>query len=78
MCVCVCVCVCDHNHNDVTTANSRGDVGQDLEAAMEDVRRDPGLSKLGSAPIYGMSAISPDRGIIGDFLEAYQDVLLSG
>eukprot|EP00198_Chlamydomonas_reinhardtii_P008126 XP_001697463.1 predicted protein [Chlamydomonas reinhardtii] len=30
----------------------------------------------GSAPLYGMSNVSPDRGMIGEFLVAYQDVML--
>jgi hypothetical protein len=30
------------------------------------------------APVYGLASVSPDRNIIGDFLVAYQDVLLSG
>ena len=34
--------------------------------------------KDGMAPVYGLASVSPDRGIIGEFLVAYQDVLLSG
>ncbi|KAG2440214.1 hypothetical protein HXX76_004326 [Chlamydomonas incerta] len=33
-------------------------------------------AKSGSAPLYGMSNVSPDRGMIGEFLVAYQDVML--
>jgi sphinganine-1-phosphate aldolase len=38
-----------------------------------------GAGDAGSmAPVYGMADVSPDRAIIGEFLVAYQDVLLSG
>ncbi len=33
-------------------------------------------SKEGTAPLYGMAGVSPDRGLIGDFLVAFQDVML--
>ncbi|KAG2454973.1 hypothetical protein HYH02_000799 [Chlamydomonas schloesseri] len=33
-------------------------------------------AKDGSAPLYGMANVSPDRGMIGEFLVAYQDVML--
>jgi sphinganine-1-phosphate aldolase len=31
----------------------------------------------GSAPLYGMANVTPDRGMIGEFLVAYQDVMLA-
>lgn len=51
---------------------------QDLEASVKEAQENPDLAKSGSAPIYGFSAVSPDRNLVGDFLEVYQDVLLSG
>lgn len=32
--------------------------------------------KGGSAPLYGMANVSPDRGLLGEFLVAYQDTML--
>ena len=36
----------------------------DLRAAVSDVRRDPALAKSGSAPMYGMAAKMPLRGLV--------------
>lgn len=39
--------------------------------------RDPKAAvQGGSAPLYGMAAVVPDRRIVGEFLVAYQDALL--
>eukprot|EP00884_Botryococcus_braunii_P016941 jgi/Botrbrau1/3930/Bobra.0365s0006.1 len=51
---------------------------RDLEASVKDARENADLAQAGNAPIYGFSAISPDRNLVGDFLEIYQDVMLSG
>ena len=32
----------------------------------------------GMAPVYGMASGSPDRGLVGEFLLTFQDVLLTG
>ena len=54
-------------------------VWQDLAEGMKELRSLPkGSDSGGMAPVYGMGAKSPDRGLIGEFLVAYQDVLLSG
>ena len=45
---------------------------------MEDLQKGGQAVKDGMAPVYGLASVSPDRGIIGEFLVAYQDVLLSG
>jgi glutamate/tyrosine decarboxylase-like PLP-dependent enzyme len=49
------------------TANHAGIVDDyltDLEASVADVRRDPALAKSGSAPMYGMAAKMPLRGLV--------------
>ena len=52
---------------------------QDIQHSMDELHKHPKNSKSGGmAPVYGMGAKSPDRGLIGEFLVAYQDVLLSG
>ena len=51
---------------------------QDLQDCVEELQRDSAGVKDGMAPIYGLASVSPDRKIIGEFLVAYQDVLLSG
>ncbi|EFJ48810.1 hypothetical protein VOLCADRAFT_60125, partial [Volvox carteri f. nagariensis] len=33
-------------------------------------------ARHGSAPLYGMANVTPDRGMVADFLVAYQDVML--
>jgi sphinganine-1-phosphate aldolase len=48
----------------------------DLAAAVADVLANPACVSGGSAPMYGMSGVVPDRGMINDFLVAYQDVML--
>lgn len=45
---------------------------------MEEVQSGGEEVKDGMAPVYGLASASPDRNIIGEFLVAYQDVLLSG
>ena len=55
------------------------DTVQDIREGMEELQRNPKASSSGGmAPVYGMGAKSPDRGLISEFLVAYQDVLLSG
>lgn len=36
-----------------------------------------GMGKEGSAPLYGLAGISPDRGLVGEFLVAFQDAMLA-
>ena len=55
----------------MVAAQDLRDVVQDLQSGGEQV-------KDGMAPVYGLASVSPDRNIIGEFLVAYQDVLLSG
>lgn len=51
---------------------------QDLRECVEQVKANPASSADGSnAAMYGMSARIPDRGMVGDILEAYQDALLT-
>lgn len=50
---------------------------QDLEHGVEECLQSPSRSDEGMAPIYGMNAKMPDRSLVGDFLSAYQDALLS-
>lgn len=40
--------------------------------------QDPSAGGEGSAPLYGMAAVVPDRRIVAQFLTAYQDALLEG
>lgn len=51
-------------------------LSQDLRACSAALAADPGSAPDGSAPFYGMAASMPDRRLVGDFLEAYQDALL--
>lgn len=51
---------------------------QDLRECVAEVAKGEGKVDGGMAPVYGMANVSPDRAIIGEFLVAYQDVLLSG
>jgi hypothetical protein len=46
----------------------------DLNSAVVYVRKNPD-QKGGMAPIYGMAAKMPVRGVVGDLLEKYMDVL---
>lgn len=48
----------------------------DLAAAVRQLKADPNCVQGGAAPLYGLSSVSPDRGIVGEFLIAYQDVML--
>ena len=50
---------------------------QDLDSAVEETLLSPTNSDEGMAPVYGMNAKMPDRSIVGEFLTAYQDALLS-
>lgn len=50
---------------------------QDLEETVQEVLDKPATSESGMAPIYGMNAKMPDRSLVGEFLTAYQDALLS-
>jgi len=47
---------------------------EDLRAAVAHVRQSPG-EKGGMAPVYGMAATLPMRGLVGDMLKRYLDVL---
>ncbi|KAK9826850.1 hypothetical protein WJX81_007792 [Elliptochloris bilobata] len=51
---------------------------KDLHECVAEVAKGDSKVAGGMAPVYGMADISPDRAIIGEFLVAYQDVLLSG
>ncbi|CAL5221739.1 g3989 [Coccomyxa viridis] len=51
---------------------------KDLQEVVDILQKDSAGVKDGMAPIYGLASVSPDRKIIGEFLVAYQDVLLSG
>ncbi len=53
-------------------------LSQDLQECVDILQKDSAGVKDGMAPIYGLASVSPDRKIIGEFLVAYQDVLLSG
>lgn len=50
---------------------------QDLTECCAALAADPASAPEGSAPFYGMAASMPDRRLVGDFLEAYQDALLT-
>lgn len=47
---------------------------QDLAAAVAEVRKAP-QAEGGMAPVYGMAATLPLRGVVSNFLKAYMDVL---
>ncbi len=47
---------------------------EDLEGAVAHVKQNPG-EKGGMAPVYGMASQIPFRGMVGDFLERYMDLL---
>ena len=65
-------------HLCVTLRHTRPGVAQrfiaDLEAAVEDVKRSPRVEG-GMAPVYGLAANLPLRGVVGDILKAYVDAL---
>jgi len=46
----------------------------DLKAAVEYVRANPG-EEGGMVPVYGMAATLPLRGVVGELLKRYMDVL---
>eukprot|EP01025_Chloroclados_australasicus_P026219 TRINITY_DN2604_c0_g1_i1.p1 TRINITY_DN2604_c0_g1~~TRINITY_DN2604_c0_g1_i1.p1 ORF type:complete len:606 (-),score=52.21 TRINITY_DN2604_c0_g1_i1:512-2329(-) len=48
----------------------------DLKECVQQARQRPELAKEGSAPMYGFANQTPDREALGEFLVAYQDVLL--
>ena len=50
---------------------------QDLRDSVDMLKADPDCAKNGSAPMYGMANVMPDRGMIGQFLVAVQDALLT-
>jgi hypothetical protein len=47
---------------------------EDLKAAVDDVKANP-AAEGGMAPMYGMAATIPVRGLVGDLLEEYIDLL---
>lgn len=49
---------------------------QDLAACCAAAAADPAAGGGGMAPLYGMAAVVPDRRVVGNFLVAYQDILL--
>lgn len=50
----------------------------DLRSCVDALAAHPdGLGKEGSAPLYGLAGISPDRGLVGEFLVAFQDAMLA-
>lgn len=57
--------------------------GMQAEAAAKAEARKQGRAQTqaqdapGSAPLYGMANVSPDRGLLGEFLVAYQDTMLA-
>lgn len=66
-----------------TAAHGDGKVVESLLEAMEAVveemvsgPREGGRVKGGSAPLYGMAGKVPDRKLVAEFLETYQDVML--
>jgi glutamate/tyrosine decarboxylase-like PLP-dependent enzyme len=65
-------------HLCVTLRHTQAGVAQrfveDLQAAVEEVKQAPD-AKGGMAPIYGMAANLPLRGVVGDVLKAYMDAL---
>ena len=47
---------------------------EDLKESVEHVRNHP-EEKTGSAPVYGMAATLPFRGVVSDLLKKYLEVL---
>ena len=47
---------------------------EDLKSAVEFIKKNPDV-KGGMAPVYGMAAAIPVRGVVGDLLERYMDLL---
>ncbi len=50
---------------------------KELEEAVDEAFSSAGGTDEGMAPMYGMNAKMPDRSIVGEYLTAYQDALLS-
>jgi hypothetical protein len=46
----------------------------DLQSAVEEVKQSP-AAEGGMAPVYGLAANLPLRGVVGDMLRAYVDAL---
>jgi glutamate/tyrosine decarboxylase-like PLP-dependent enzyme len=65
-------------HLCVTLRHTQPGVAQrfidDLKAAVKEVRRTP-AAEGGMAPVYGLAAKLPLRGVVGDILKAYMDAL---
>lgn len=50
----------------------------DLRSCLDALAQNPqGLGKEGSAPLYGLAGVSPDRGLVGEFLVCFQDAMLA-
>eukprot|EP00877_Chromochloris_zofingiensis_P001217 jgi/Chrzof1/11096/Cz05g23150.t1 len=50
----------------------------DIKACIEQMKANPTRgNQEGSAPLYGLAGVSPDRGLVGEFLVAYQDAMLA-
>jgi sphinganine-1-phosphate aldolase len=52
---------------------------KDLSEVSEELVSSPEIAKSmsgGSAPMYGMANVVPDRRMVAEFLVAYQDVML--
>lgn len=68
-------------HICITAAHSSGIIDlllRDLRQAVATALQDPSAGGEGTAPLYGMAAVVPDRRIVAQFLTAYQDALLEG
>jgi glutamate/tyrosine decarboxylase-like PLP-dependent enzyme len=65
-------------HLCVTLRHARPGVAErflaDLRAATEEIRARPGGAE-GMAPIYGMAATLPVRGLVGELLDRYMDLI---
>jgi sphinganine-1-phosphate aldolase len=49
----------------------------DLRSCIDALAANPAGVKDGSAPLYGLAGVSPDRGLVGEFLVAFQDAMLA-
>jgi sphinganine-1-phosphate aldolase len=49
---------------------------KDLAACVQQLLDSPEGVSGGSAPLYGMAGVSPDRGLVAEFLVMYQDTML--
>lgn len=54
-----------------------GCCSQDLAACIAALKENPNCVKGGSAAIYGATCSMPDRRIVGELLETYQDAMLT-